>query len=141
MKGRVSGLVALVVVVGACSGTTTTTTGEISDPFGPPFGVEAAARDFEFIPSSWTVPSNALLVVDFENEGTVEHFFAIIEGPHVDSAADLDRSLIFRELGVGPGATTSDTFLAPTEPGSYQVICTVAGHLEAGMTAKLIVEG
>ena len=140
MTRGISGLISLVLVAVACGGTTTSTTAEIVDPFGPPFGMEAAARDFEFVPAGWTVPANALLVLDFENRGAVEHFFAIIEGPAIDSVADLDASLIFRELRAGPGETTSDTFLAPTELGRYQVICTVPGHLEAGMTAELIVE-
>ena len=48
--------------------------------------------------------------------------------------------LVFRELRAGPGERTSDTFLAPSQPGTYQVICKVPGHLEAGMEGELIVE-
>lgn len=134
-------VIALAVLIGACGDTTTTTTVEINDPFGPPLGVAAAARDFEFIPDSWTVPTSALLVLDFANEGTVEHTFAVIKDEVVvDSSADFDDSLVFRELRAAPGETASDTFLAPAKPGSYQVICSIPGHLEAGMTAELIVE-
>ncbi len=137
-------VVALVLLFAACGDdatSSTTTTAEISDPFGPPFGLSATAQDFEFIPTSWTVPSGALLVVDFDNQGTVEHTFVVIKDRIViESLADLDDSLIFRELEAGPGETASDTFQAPDVPGSYQVICTVPGHLEAGMTAELIVE-
>jgi plastocyanin len=146
MRRRLSVIIAVGALMGACGDTTTTTaatttTLEISDPFGPPFGVEGAAREFEFIPDSWTVPSNALLVLDFENQGTVEHFFVVIKDRVVlDSSADFDDSLVFRELRAGPGETASDTFLAPAELGAYQVICRVPGHLEAGMTARLIVE-
>lgn len=137
---RLTLLVALVLVFAGCGDdatSATTTTVEVSDPVG----VMAKAQDFEFIPTSWTVPSGALLVVDFENQGTVEHTFVVIKDRIViESLADLDDSLIFRELEAGPGETTSDTFQAPEVPGSYQVICTVPGHLELGMTAELIVE-
>jgi uncharacterized cupredoxin-like copper-binding protein len=141
-RRRISILVVLVLLTGACGGaTTTTTTIEISDPSGPPYGLTAAARDFEFIPDSWTVPSGALLVVDFDNEGALDHLFVVIKDRLVvDSSAGFDDSLVFRELRAAPGESVSDTFMAPTVPGSYQVVCTIPGHIEAGMIAELIVE-
>lgn len=142
MQQWIFGFVALAALAAACGDdAATTTTVEVLDPFGPPFGAEAAARDFEFSPSSWKVPAGALLVLDFENEGTVEHFLVVIKDHVVvDTTADLDSSLILAELRAGPGERDSATFPAPGEPGSYQVICRVPGHIEAGMTAELIVE-
>jgi len=141
-RRRIAVLIVLAVLVGACGDSaSTTTTVEIIDPFGPPFGLTVAARDFEFIPDSWTVPSAALLVVDFDIEGTVDHLFVVIkDGLVVDDSAGFDDSLVFRELRAAPGESVSDTFMAPTVPGLYQVVCTIPGHIEAGMIAELIVE-
>lgn len=58
----------------------------------------------------------------------------------VESATGLDDAQVYRTLRAGAGEKASDTFLAPAVAGSYQVICTVPGHLEAGMTAVLTVE-
>ncbi len=141
IRRHFSALITIAVLTASCSGTTTTTTTESSDSLGGPVGVAVTGLDFEFAPESWTVPAGALLVVDFDNQGTVEHVFAIMkEGVVATSSVNLDQSLVYRELRAAPGATTSDTFPAPSEPGSYQVICTVSGHLEIGMTAELIVE-
>ena len=136
-----SALIVVGVLVGACGDSSTNTTGEIADRSGPPFGVAAAAREFEFIPDSWTVPSSALLVLDFDNQGTVEHFLVVIaDRAVVPSAAGLDDAQVYRSLRAPAGERASDTFLAPAVAGSYQVICIVPGHLEAGMTAVLTVE-
>jgi uncharacterized cupredoxin-like copper-binding protein len=35
---------------------------------------------------------------------------------------------------------TSVIKFTPTEPGTYQIICSVPGHKEAGMTGELIVK-
>jgi uncharacterized cupredoxin-like copper-binding protein len=52
-----------------------------------------------------------------------------------------DEDKILWELdGVQPGTSKSDTFTAPTEPGEYDVICGIPGHIELGMVATLIVK-
>jgi uncharacterized cupredoxin-like copper-binding protein len=77
------------------------------------------------------------------NNGSVEHEFAILKkGEHVTPPfGDKDEDKIFWELdGVEAGKTKSDTFTTPTEPGEYDVICGIPGHIEMGMTATLIVK-
>ena len=128
-----------VAALAAC-GDSTSTTPEIVDPDGPPFGIKVTARDLAFDPAEWTVPSSAVLVVDFENLGAVEHWFVVVAEGRVDSAADLDPSNIHLELRAPAGELVSSTFRAPGLPGEYQVICKVPGHLEAGMEGVLIVE-
>ncbi len=44
------------------------------------------------------------------------------------------------ELLAGGAAHSTDLYIVPTVPGSYELICTVAGHAELGMTGTIIVE-
>jgi plastocyanin len=77
------------------------------------------------------------------NNDIITHEFAILKlGQHVvPPFGDKDESSILWELdGVPAGATQSDTFTAPTEPGEYDVICGIPGHIEMGMIATLIVK-
>jgi uncharacterized cupredoxin-like copper-binding protein len=41
---------------------------------------------------------------------------------------------------VAPGETSSGTFTAPAEPGTYVVACLVAGHVAGGMLGTLTVQ-
>ena len=65
--------------------------------------------------------------VTFElvNAGTVEHSF-IVEGTDVKSEQ------------IRPGQTV--TVQTDLKPGTYTVICDVAGHKEAGMTMQMVVK-
>ena len=40
---------------------------------------------------------------------------------------------------LGNGESDSITFTAPSEPGTYQIICTFPGHYSGGMVATLVV--
>ena len=92
---------------------------------------------------TYTVPAAGEVTLNLTNNGTIEHEFAILLlGQHVDPPfGEKDEGKIFWELdGVASGETKSDTFTAPTEPGEYDVICGIPGHIEMGMTATLIVK-
>jgi uncharacterized cupredoxin-like copper-binding protein len=92
--------------------------------------------------STYTVPAGAEVTLNITNPGSIEHAFTILKlGEHVTppyKPADQDK--ILWELVVKAGETTSGTFTAPTEPGEYDIICRIPGHLELGMMATLIVE-
>ena len=92
---------------------------------------------------TYTVPAGTKVTVNMTNNGALEHEFAVLKlGEHVTPPfGEKDESKIFWELdGVEAGKTKSDSFTAPTEPGEYDVICGIPGHIELGMTAKLIVK-
>ena len=59
-----------------------------------------------------------------KNEGTIEHNF-VIEGTSVDLEA------------IPPGSTKEVT--VDLKPGTYNVLCTIAGHSEAGMKTTITV--
>ncbi|MBX6378641.1 MAG: nitrite reductase, copper-containing, partial [Clostridia bacterium] len=58
-----------------------------------------------------------------KNEGSVEHDFAV---------PDLD----FTITQVPPGQEKTGTFYA-AKSGTFDIVCTVPGHKEAGMVGKL----
>ncbi|MGE3344912.1 MAG: plastocyanin/azurin family copper-binding protein [Vicinamibacterales bacterium] len=51
------------------------------------------------------------------------------------------KSSILAMVGmVGPGERLETTFTAPTVPGTYDYVCTFAGHYAAGMVGTMVVK-
>lgn len=100
-------------------------------------------EEFMFNPQNYTVPAGAEVTINMTNSGTLEHEFTIVNlgetlTPPVDEASVEDKIFWEHELEAGESETL--TFTAPSEPGEYQIVCIIPGHLEQGMEATLIVE-
>ena len=118
----------LALTLAACSG-------------GP--SINVTLTDFAYSPTTFTVPAGAQVTLHARNNGTVEHEFAIMKkGTSVTPPfGDKDEGNIYWELDeIQAGSTKSATFTAPSEPGDYQVVCGLAGHIEKGMVATLTVK-
>jgi uncharacterized cupredoxin-like copper-binding protein len=105
--------------------------------------LNVTATDAGYDSQTYTVPAGAEVQLNMTDSGSTEHEFAILKkGEHVTPPfGEKDENKIFWELdGVAPGTTKSGTFTAPTEPGEYDVVCGLPGHIEQGMTATLIVK-
>jgi plastocyanin len=105
--------------------------------------LNVTATDTGYDSKTYTVSAGTEVTLNLTNNGAIEHEYAILKlGQHVDPPfGDKDEDKIFWELdGVEAGTTKSDTFTAPTEPGEYDVICGIPGHIEMGMVATLIVK-
>ncbi len=105
--------------------------------------INVTITDYAYSPNTFTVPAGAQVKLNATNKGLVEHEFAIMKkGTSVTPPfGDKDEGNIFWELDeIGAGTTKSATFTAPTEPGEYEVICGLAGHIEKGMVGTLIVK-
>jgi plastocyanin len=105
--------------------------------------ISAAMTDFKYDPVSWTVPAGAEVTLSLTNNGSVEHEWLLLDAgititPPFDEEAVKDSILVDQD--VDAGATATVIFTAPATPGEYEVVCGVAGHIEAGMTGKLIVQ-
>ncbi len=87
--------------------------------------VELALSEFALTPNSLQVPEGGSLVVT--NEGTMTHNLQI-------SGTDL----ITADLA---GGDTETLDLSSLAPGTYEILCHVPGHKEAGMTGSLVVGG
>ena len=122
-------VVALSLILAACGSKGTT--------------LNVTATDNGYDSKTYTVPAGAQVKLTLTNNGAVQHEFAILKlGQHVTPPfGEKDEDKILWELdGVEPGTSKSDTFTAPTEPGEYDVICGIPGHIELGMTATLVVK-
>jgi uncharacterized cupredoxin-like copper-binding protein len=99
--------------------------------------IEAVATDYAFDPESWTVPSGETITMTLDNEGDELHEWVIVEqGTTLEGSDDFSEDLVVWEIEAEPGATESGEFTAP-DPGSYQIVCAIPGHLEAGMEGTL----
>jgi uncharacterized cupredoxin-like copper-binding protein len=123
-------VVASGLILAACGGSNRTT-------------LNVTATDSGYDSKTYTVPAGAKVTLSMTNNGATEHEFAILKkDQHVTPPfGEKDEGKIYWELdGVQSGQTKSGTFTAPSDPGSYDVICGIPGHIELGMTATLIVK-
>jgi plastocyanin len=105
--------------------------------------ISAVMTDFHYEPQTWTVPAGAEVTLTLTNNGSVEHEWLLLGAgititPPFDEAAVSDNILVDQD--VDAGATATVVFTAPATPGEYEVVCGIAGHIEAGMTGTLIVQ-
>ncbi|MFN3980977.1 MAG: sulfocyanin-like copper-binding protein [Caldilinea sp.] len=94
-------------------------------------------------PPIWRVPAGAEVTINLENQGGLDHNWAIIKKDvelPIPFMPDQNADLILWEGGVlAAGGKDTEVFTAPDVPGEYIVICTVAGHYPA-MQGRLVVE-
>ena len=108
----------------------------------PSTSINVTLTDFQFTPNVFTIPAGAQIAFTAVNNGADEHSFIIMQlGKDVKlhfTDADMQNAY-WKKLAIEPGQTVTDTFTAPSQPGTYQIVCGMPGHFEAGMVAKLIV--
>lgn len=100
----------------------------------------AGFDEFRYDPEAASAPSGAQVTVNFTNEGALEHDWMLVPaGTDVNTLTAEDALMPEAHSGVLPsGDTNTFTFTAPAA-GTYQVVCTVAGHAPAGMVADFTV--
>jgi uncharacterized cupredoxin-like copper-binding protein len=98
--------------------------------------------EFMFNPETVRVPAGGQIEITLINSGALEHEWAIMNlGIQASEPFDEnDEANIYWEKEVGPRSQVVETFTAPSEPGDYQIVCAIAGHMEAGMVGTLVVE-
>ncbi|HYU21364.1 MAG TPA: heavy metal translocating P-type ATPase, partial [Chloroflexota bacterium] len=80
-----------------------------------------------FDPSEVRVAPDQRVVVTLVNRDALLHDWEVKSVPNA-------------HLTAAGGRTATAAFYAPTAAGRYEIVCTVAGHKEAGMLGELIVE-
>ncbi len=110
-------------------------------PSGPDV-ISVTTTEFKFEPTSWTVSAGNQVELTLKNDGKLDHEWVIIKkGMEVTIPFDADdEDKVFWEMEAGPGETKTETFTAPSEVGTYTIVCGTPAHLEQGMTGTLIVK-
>lgn len=117
------------------------------DSGGPSTSITAQMADFEFTPTSWTVPANQEITIKLSNTGAVEHEWVLLrsgvriarESDLPDTEEELLSEFVYWETELKPGDSKTLAFTAPAV-GTYQVICAIENHFNAGMEAELTAE-
>ena len=92
---------------------------------GAPATVAVTLTDFAIDPSMPEVAPGAPLTFDVSNEGQAPHTFGVVVGDETIETATID-----------PGSSASLDVPA-LEAGEYEILCTVPGHADLGMTGML----
>ncbi len=93
-------------------------------------------------PPVWTVNAGEEFEVNLDNQGGLQHNWAIVkQGVEVPVPFDpaQNEDILLWDAGlVDPGQSETASFTV-TDPGTYTVICTVAGHYPS-MQGRLVVQ-
>ena len=93
--------------------------------------LKITATDLKFTPSTLQAKAGQPVKVTLDNKGVIEHDLTFPAIPSDKPAGSL-------KMVVKPGQTTTLEF-TPTTPGTYEYVCTIPGHKEAGMKGTITV--
>jgi len=95
--------------------------------------------DFSITPTQLSVPAGTEVQIKVVNNGTVEHNFYIMQyGVDVGEMFDEEEiANAYWEVEAQPDESVDISFTAPDQPGIYQIVCGMPGHLQAGMVGTL----
>ena len=116
--------VLIIALLAACSGGAGGGSQAPADS-GKTFNV--SATEFQFTPNKFEATVGEKVTFKVTNKGTVAHTFVILSP---------DGSQELMKLTTQPGESKTLEF-TPTQAVTYQIVCNVAGHKEAGMVGVL----
>ena len=105
----------------------------------PSAALSITAKEFAFSPKTLTAKSATDVAVTLTNGGAVDHEWTVLKaGTKISKEADFNESMIAVKIGPAAAGKTA-TGTVKLDAGVYQVICTIKGHFDAGMTGTLTV--
>jgi len=113
----------LILALSACGGSETSVQMDVST-ISITSGLDG--DEFAFAPSVIEIKTGESTRIVFDNQGTIAHDFEIP-----------DLEIVIETTNAGNKGEI--TFVAPSMAGSYDFICSIPGHKEAGMVGQLIV--
>jgi iron uptake system component EfeO len=126
VRASIAALAVSALVVAGCGGGAAASAGP---PTPLPSGVVAVeAKDFQFTPSTLTIPAGSV-TFSIRNAGSQEHEFEVFKGDQVVDEVE----------GIVPGLTKDATMTL--EAGDYTFVCKLNGHDQLGMKGTLTVTG
>ena len=97
--------------------------------------------EYQFTPDTWKVPAGEQITITITNDGALQHEWVLLQdGVRISTEAEFEEGFVNVEQEVAPGETQTLTFEAPPA-GTYQVICAIPGHFDAGLQGVLNSEG
>lgn len=111
--------------------------GGASAPREPMSEVTIVGTEFSFDPDDPLVFADTDVGITFSNEGAVVHNLNVLASG-VDYSEDIELSesdVVARVDDIEGGAEASTTVALPT--GTYQMVCTIPGHFDLGMSGVL----
>jgi azurin len=99
--------------------------------------VEVTLKNIGTMPKQSMGHNWALLALNVDAGGLLEAGFASAGNDYI--VPERENEVIVRTKILGPGESETVTFTAPSEPGSYQYVCTFPGHFGAGMKGVLVI--
>lgn len=104
--------------------------------------ISVTTTDTKFEPLTWTVKAGKPVTITITNNGALVHEWVLIkQGQEVTVPFDADdEDKVFWEIEAEPGETKTETFTAPSEAGTYTIVCGTPGHIELGMVGSLEVK-
>jgi len=125
----VSLMLILVLALSACENSGSTTK------------VSFTITDFAFAPNEFTITAGQEITLNLTHNGTMEHNFIVMKygtdaGEMFDEADEVN---VFWKMSLQPGDSKTVVFTAPEQPGTYQILCGMPGHMQSGMVGRLIV--
>jgi uncharacterized cupredoxin-like copper-binding protein len=100
--------------------------------------------EFAFTPKELTLTAGQPYVLKVVNVGEVKHeftaedFFGSVAFRKAEDASGEFKAPAPREVEVFAGAEI-ELYLIPTQPGTYDLVCEIEGHFEAGMFGTITV--
>ncbi len=127
--------VLVVIMVGAAA------CGDSGSPPETPATTVAAQvvsmTEFRFAPDVVRVPGGGETTIILQNDGATDHNWVLLREP-ISSESEFSEEAVLTSTVVRPGERQTFDF-APPAAGEYQVICSIAGHFDAGMEGLLVV--
>jgi len=102
--------------------------------------------EFAFTPKDITLEAGQPYILEVANTGTVKHeftagdFFRTVATRKAETAESEVKVPFFTEIEVFAGKK-AELFLIPLVPGTYDLLCEIEGHYEAGMFGTITVTG
>jgi uncharacterized cupredoxin-like copper-binding protein len=122
-------IIAISMVLASCGGNSSK----------PSTKIDVTMTDFQFQPNTFTVPAGEEITLNASNTGGVVHSFVIMKGGQSAGTEfnEEDQPNVYWQEEIQPGGSAETSFTAPAEPGEYEIICHIPGHVQAGMIGKL----
>ena len=103
--------------------------------------VSFTMTDFAFAPNEFSVTAGQEITLNVTHNGSMEHNFIVMKyGTDAGEMFDeTDKGNVLWAVSLQPGDSKTVIFTAPEQPGTYQILCGMPGHMQSGMVGKLVV--